>query len=115
MNREASFRARAVVLCIASLALLAIAGDGAAQVLFNTPAYYDVDANPRDVAVGDLNGDGWVDLVAANELPGTVSVLLNDGDGTFGSASAYPVGPGPWDVEFALMFGDIQPDIVTSN
>jgi len=115
MNREAHSRTRAVVLCMAPLALFAIAGDGVAQVLFNTPAYYDVGTGPRDVAAGDLNGDGWVDLAVVGDAPGSVSVLLNDGDGTFGPASSYPVGSGPEDVEIARMDADSHPDIVTSN
>ncbi len=115
MKRQERFRARALALCMAPLALLTIAGDGAAQVLFNAPAYYDVEAYPRDVAAGDLNGDGWVDLAVANDNSGTVSVLLNDGDGTFGPAASYAVGAGPWDVEIARMDADIHPDIVTSN
>jgi len=114
MGHETHFRARAIILCMSSLALLTIAGAGAA-VLFNTPAYYGVETNPRDVAVGDLNGDGWVDLAVANETPGTVSVLLNDCDGTFGPASSYTVGVGPLAIEIARMDADIYPDIVTSN
>ena len=35
------------------------------------------------VAVGDFNGDGSPDLVAANNGADTVSVLLGNGDGTF--------------------------------
>jgi len=114
MGHETHLRARAIIMCMASLALLTVAGDGAA-VLFNTPAYYGVETNPRDVAVGDLNGDGWVDLAVANETPGTVSVLLNDCDGTFGPASSYTVGVGPLAIEIARMDADIYPDIVTSN
>ena len=57
----------------------------------------------------------WVDLAIANEGPGTVSVLLNDGDGTCGPASSHPVGSGPWDVEIARMDADILPDILTAN
>ena len=39
-------------------------------------------AYPISVAVGDFNGDGKQDLVAANYgAPGTVSVLLGDGAG----------------------------------
>lgn len=114
MGRETLFRARAIILCMAPLALLTIAGDGAA-VLFNTPVHYAVGVDSRDVAVGDLNGDGWIDLAVANETPGTVSVLLNDCDGTFGPASLYTVGVAPLAIEIARMDGDIYPDIVTSN
>jgi hypothetical protein len=41
--------------------------------------------------VGDVNGDGKLDLVTANGAGKSVSVLLGNGDGTFGSAQK--VGP----------------------
>src|SRR6266478_4549635 len=40
-------------------------------------------ATPRAVTVGDLNGDGKLDLAVTNASSGTVSVLLGNGDGTF--------------------------------
>src|SRR5439155_14848477 len=51
------------------------------------------------VAVGDLNGDGMADLAVANQGygadPGTVSVLLNQGAGTFAAKVDYATGKGP--------------------
>jgi hypothetical protein len=100
---------------MAAMAILAAAGGAAAQVIFNTPAHYSVGLNPRDVAAGDLNGDGWADLAVANEGTGTVSVLINDGDGTFGPASGYAAGTSPLALAIARLDGDAYPDIVTSN
>src|SRR5205823_3940948 len=44
------------------------------------------------VAVGDVNGDGKLDLVVANAGSNNVSVLLGNGDGTFQAAKTFPVG-----------------------
>jgi hypothetical protein len=50
-------------------------GDGT----FQTPVDYGADVGPVGVAVGDLNGDGAPDLVAANATTSDISVLLNLG------------------------------------
>ena len=39
---------------------------------------------PTHVVAGDLNDDGFIDLVVSNgDFPGTVSILAGNGDGTF--------------------------------
>ncbi len=47
----------------------------------------------RGVGVLDLNGDGWDDVVAATRSgPGTTSIFLNNGNGTFAPALVLEVG-----------------------
>jgi len=80
------------------------------------------------VAVGDLNGDGKLDLVVGNRCAnsgcqsghGSVGVLLGNGDGTFQPAVAYDSGGGPHffheeAVAVADLNGDHKPDIVVTN
>ena len=43
---------------------------------------YATGSRPRAVALGDVNGDGNLDIVTANQDGNSVSVLLNNGDGT---------------------------------
>ena len=38
---------------------------------------------PRALALVDINGDGKVDLLVANQMGRTISVILGNGDGTF--------------------------------
>ncbi len=45
-----------------------------------------------DTHIGDLNGDGALDLVTAAGAGNTASVALGNGDGTFGVSTAYNVG-----------------------
>ncbi|MBA3913081.1 MAG: VCBS repeat-containing protein [Acidobacteriales bacterium] len=41
------------------------------------------------VAAGDLSGDGKPDIVTANNIADTISVLINNGDGTFRTHADY--------------------------
>jgi uncharacterized membrane protein len=77
------------------------------------------------VAVGDLNGDGKLDLAVAttgagcgNGCPmGLVAVLLGNGDGTFKKAKTYPTGGFDaigW-VAIADVNGDKKPDLLVAN
>ena len=57
---------------------------------------------PLSVAVADFNGDSIPDLAVANDGSDNVSVLLGKGDGSFGSATNFPVGQDPWSVACLL-------------
>ncbi|MFB7976981.1 FG-GAP-like repeat-containing protein [Streptomyces vinaceus] len=47
---------------------------------------------PQGIASADLDGDGHLDLVTSNASAGTLSVLLGDGVGGFGTASNVSAG-----------------------
>jgi len=72
-------------------------------------------AGTDSVAVGDLNGDGIPDIVAANRIDDTVSVFLGTGDGTFEPPETYPVGQRPWHITLADVTNDGRLDILTVN
>jgi hypothetical protein len=70
-------------------------GDGS----FQSPVkYLSGGFGTSSIKVGDLNGDGKLDLVVANSLAstatpeGNVAVLLGKGDGTFQQATPYDSG-----------------------
>src|SRR5258708_9009475 len=67
----------------------------AAAIAFASAVNYGVGTQPYSVVVGDLNGDGKLDLAVANAYSNTLSALLNAGSGTFASAVNYPAGPHP--------------------
>jgi hypothetical protein len=73
---------------------------------------YATGAGPVSVAIGDLNGDGKPDLATANFGAGTVSVLLNRGDGSFEGKRDYPTGRTGELVEIADLNGDDKSDLV---
>jgi hypothetical protein len=67
------------------------------------------------IAIGDLNGDAKADLVTANYLPFSVSVLLNRGDGSFQDKVDYETGRFPSSVAIGDLNADGKPDLVTAN
>jgi len=70
-------------------------------------------ASPSEPA--DFNRDGQVDICVANINANTVSVLLGNGDGTFGPQQFIPVGLAPRGIAVLDADGDGDVDIVNTN
>ena len=93
--------------------------NGASMAQFSAPADYNVGQGPYNVVAADINHDGKLDLVAANYLDGSLSVLLGNGDGTFLPATNYQVSGGTFPGPFIVVIGDFnndtQQDLVTGS
>ncbi len=87
----------------------------ACSTSFLTQRALPVGDEPRSVALGDVNGDGLLDIVAANVLGDDVSVLSGRGGGEFEPQRAFDVGDGPFDLALGDVNGDGLPDIITAN
>lgn len=77
---------------------------------------FTVGNSPSSVIATDINGDGKLDLVSANSsIPGTLTVLTNNGSGSFGFYATLPVGRSPQCVVAADINGDGKPDLISAN
>jgi FG-GAP-like repeat/Domain of unknown function (DUF4214) len=85
-------------------------GDGTFQPAVN----YAADFAPSALAVGDFDGDGRLDLMAANQGSNTVSLLPGRGDGTFGGAIGFTAGANPSALAAGDFDGDGFADLVVS-
>lgn len=96
------------------LVLTICAGTAHAQS-FSTPTNYSTGENPNSGVAGDFNGDAKLDLAAANVLNKSVTVRLNNGDGTFGGSVDYTVDFNPETIAMGDFNGDGKLDLVTGN
>jgi hypothetical protein len=96
-----------------SISVLLGDGNGTFQEAVSYDTYF-----PISIAIGDLNGEGKEDLVAANVgSPGnlfasTVSVLMGNGNGTFQPGISYPAGKRLNYVAIGDFNNDGKPDLV---
>ncbi len=86
------------------------AGTFTAQPAMTTPA----SGSFSYVASADLNKDNKLDFVTANENSNTISVFLNQGNGTF-TRTDYNVGSQPIGVAIADLDGDGKLDLAVAN
>jgi uncharacterized protein (TIGR03437 family) len=107
------------------IAILLGAGDGT----FGAPIAVAAGTNPLSMAAADFNGDGKLDIAAANqwsatstttfEGPGAISLLLGNGDGTFQAPVTYSAGEDHLGLPDSLVAldlnGDGHPDLAVAN
>jgi hypothetical protein len=93
-----------------SVAVLLGKGDGT----FPVTKKYPILGGPSALALGDLNGDGALDIVVVSS-DGTASLLLGKGDGNFTAMVSYPSLDGGVCVALADMDGDGRLDIVVGG
>ncbi|HWP31200.1 MAG TPA: VCBS repeat-containing protein [Fimbriimonadales bacterium] len=93
-------------LALFALALFATSAFSAIQ--FDPAVTYPVGVNPESVAIADFNGDGFKDLAVANNNSDNVSILLNQGNGTFANAINFATGNGT--SPFAIAAADFDMD-----
>ncbi len=83
--------------------------------LLGRPTTYATGTNPHSVNAADVNGDGRLDLVAADAGSNDAAVLLGTDDGRFAPPGHYATGLRPKVVVAADVNGDGSQDLVSAN
>lgn len=95
-------------------------GPSASQLSFNTKVDFATGTGPGALTLNDIDGDGYTDIVTANQNTGSVSVLRNTTNPAivtpaFAAKLDYPAGSLPMGVFTADFDLDGRPDIAAVN
>src|SRR5512143_3040520 len=102
---------------LAALVAALACGVGGRRPAGDTGVRFAAGKGPGSLALADLNGDGRLDLVVANDESDDVTVRLGDGNGGFAAApgSPFPAGRSPNDIAIADFDADGKPDLAFPN
>jgi hypothetical protein len=100
-----------------SMSVLLNRGDGT----FQPAVSYGTDTDPVSVIIGDFTGNGRLDLAVASAITtvqpvaGTVSIFLNNGDGTFYLNGKYAAGYGVGQLAAVKLAGTANPSLAVTD
>jgi hypothetical protein len=85
------------------------------NMIFNQTGTIGVGNFPWEVHSGDFDSDGDIDLVVANSVTNTISVLKNNGAGVFSLSTSVGAGSSPYNFETGDLDGDGDLDLIVSS
>lgn len=120
---EAEYVLPDVVTLLANDVVVSFSSDNVSEVAvapekisFETPqALGHAEDGPIDMALADVNCDGYLDIIVLNQAASTVTVYVNLSQRRFSEPYSYPTGVGPVELEIIDLNGDGGLDIVTAD
>ena len=85
------------------------------ELSFAPQQTFSVGSLPNSATMGDVDGDGRLDIVTANGYSNNVSVLLGNSNGTFKPKANFATGTNPQSVTLGDVNRDGKLDIITAN
>jgi hypothetical protein len=103
-----------------SYSIMILLGDGKGNFTVSSDSVIMKTGNhphTHGLGIGDMNGDGYTDIVTANSSDNDIAVLLNNGSGHFITApgSPFSVSPAPYPLTIGDVNSDGHLDIVSTS
>jgi hypothetical protein len=86
-----------------------------AQITFAPHTAFSTGTNPREVVLADINGDGRLDVIVANQGAGSIGVLLGNGAGGLLAATSFPGPAQPVNLALGDFNGDGRLDVAVAD